>query len=372
MAPYEADAQLAYLCKAGTISAVITEDSDLLTYGCPRVIFKLDKDGNGVEINQSDFGMIKEMRFWDIDRFRQMCILSGCDYLDSPRGIGLKKALKLLHRTDAYKLIDMWKNWGQSVKAPVLPADYSSKFKVADLVFLYQRVYCPKKKGMVTLNTLDIPLDEELSNAIGPYFSFNTSLLDDDIAHRIAIGEIHPMTKAAFTNQDACSIIAAGRLSLPPSNKPKRFIKLADDECEIALSCNHVENKENIPPGSECIVSEAAKSIPDKPKVQTSTLFSISLKEKVLTPVNSDIEKHTSSIPLKRASPFSFPQLLKKPGSHIPRGIGFSISKTSIPTKSPYFTAVSESKPAAFKTNAETTAPIVPKRKTLGLRSINI
>lgn len=33
----QADAQLAYLANTGKVSAIITEDSDLLAYGCPRV-----------------------------------------------------------------------------------------------------------------------------------------------------------------------------------------------------------------------------------------------------------------------------------------------------------------------------------------------
>lgn len=37
VAPYEADAQMAYLALNGLVAAVLTEDSDLLPYGCPRV-----------------------------------------------------------------------------------------------------------------------------------------------------------------------------------------------------------------------------------------------------------------------------------------------------------------------------------------------
>jgi exonuclease-1 len=37
VAPYEADAQLSYLSREGIISAVITEDSDTLPYGCKDV-----------------------------------------------------------------------------------------------------------------------------------------------------------------------------------------------------------------------------------------------------------------------------------------------------------------------------------------------
>ncbi len=37
VAPYEADAQLAYLTKCGLAQAVITEDSDLLAFVCKQV-----------------------------------------------------------------------------------------------------------------------------------------------------------------------------------------------------------------------------------------------------------------------------------------------------------------------------------------------
>ena len=50
VAPYEADAQLGFLCLRGVIDAVITEDSDLLVYGAPRVLYKMGGDGEGQEI----------------------------------------------------------------------------------------------------------------------------------------------------------------------------------------------------------------------------------------------------------------------------------------------------------------------------------
>ena len=37
VAPYEADAQLAYMMKCGIAQLVITEDSDLVLFGCDRV-----------------------------------------------------------------------------------------------------------------------------------------------------------------------------------------------------------------------------------------------------------------------------------------------------------------------------------------------
>jgi exonuclease-1 len=39
VAPYEADAQLAYLNKINVAQIIITEDSDLILFGCEKVIF---------------------------------------------------------------------------------------------------------------------------------------------------------------------------------------------------------------------------------------------------------------------------------------------------------------------------------------------
>ncbi|XP_047377063.1 exonuclease 1 isoform X3 [Sciurus carolinensis] len=97
VAPYEADAQLAYLNKAGIVQAIITEDSDLLAFGCKKVILKMDQFGNGLEIDQARLGMCKQLGdIFTEEKFRYMCILSGCDYLSSLRGIGLAKACKVL------------------------------------------------------------------------------------------------------------------------------------------------------------------------------------------------------------------------------------------------------------------------------------
>lgn len=51
VAPYEADAQLAYLFKNGKVDLIITEDSDLLVYGVTKVFFKMDTLGQGISID---------------------------------------------------------------------------------------------------------------------------------------------------------------------------------------------------------------------------------------------------------------------------------------------------------------------------------
>jgi exonuclease 1 len=77
---------------------VITEDSDLLVYGVTRAFYKFDKDGKGTEIDLGEnFENLKKIKSFDFSKFDQemfitMCILSGCDYLESIKGIGFKKA----------------------------------------------------------------------------------------------------------------------------------------------------------------------------------------------------------------------------------------------------------------------------------------
>lgn len=46
VAPYEADAQLAFLSRTGDVAAVISEDSDLLVFGCSSVLTKMDPTGH--------------------------------------------------------------------------------------------------------------------------------------------------------------------------------------------------------------------------------------------------------------------------------------------------------------------------------------
>lgn len=99
VAPYEADAQLAYLYQKKEIDLVLTEDSDLLLFGANKCFFKMDLTGKGLEIDLNDLpkceifkGNVEDQH----DLLLVCCILSGCDYLESIKGVGFKKAVKLV------------------------------------------------------------------------------------------------------------------------------------------------------------------------------------------------------------------------------------------------------------------------------------
>src|SRR5271163_955217 len=110
VAPYEADAQLAYLERKGIINGVLSEDSDLLVFGVKRLLTKLDQHGDCVEINRADFGSCREISLagWTEADFRLMAILSGCDYLPSINKMGLKTAHRYVRKyKNADKILRM-------------------------------------------------------------------------------------------------------------------------------------------------------------------------------------------------------------------------------------------------------------------------
>lgn len=98
---YEADAQLAYLNKIKLADYVISEDSDLILFGCTKIIFKLTLDGNCVIFDSSKLHLTLDCpkEKFSFEKFRRIAILSGCDYLDSLPGIGLAKAAKFIKMT---------------------------------------------------------------------------------------------------------------------------------------------------------------------------------------------------------------------------------------------------------------------------------
>ena len=161
VAPYEADAQLAYLERTGIVDGIITEDSDLLVFGCRNVYFKLnDVEGTVTAVSRDDFGKVTEcsLRGWTDEQFRAMAILSGCDYLPSIPGVGLKTAWTFLrkYRTPENVIRALRLEGKKSV-----PQGYLEAFMVTEKVFLHQRVYDPLKEMLVNLT--ELPPDEVLS-----------------------------------------------------------------------------------------------------------------------------------------------------------------------------------------------------------------
>ena len=180
VAPYEADAQLAYLEKQGVIQAIVTEDSDLLVFGCKTLLLKMGQFGDCVEIKKERFGSVTgqiTLHGFTDDDFRHMAILSGCDYLASINGVGLKTAHRLLRRFNKnVQRVPSPASWltkvVQSLRMQIgtrVPPDYMDSFHRANLTFKHQRVFCPEKECLVMWNEPEQPLSDEILIYIGVY-----------------------------------------------------------------------------------------------------------------------------------------------------------------------------------------------------------
>ena len=201
VAPFEADAQLAFLSRQGLVDFVITEDSDALVFGCQRTLFKLDPDGNGMEIQLRNLGANSDLSFvnWSPDMFLDMCLLCGCDYLASIPGLGIKTAHRLVkeHRTPK-RLLDALRS-----SKFELPEGFEPDFWRARAAFRHQRVIDPRTLQdvpMTAVPTLTAArFQQEGLDFLGPPLPLN-------MAERVAHGLVHPKTYVPWQQ--------------PPSSRP--------------------------------------------------------------------------------------------------------------------------------------------------------
>ncbi|KAL1376457.1 hypothetical protein pipiens_016885 [Culex pipiens pipiens] len=198
VAPYEADAQLAFLNKKGIAQVVITEDSDLMLFGCSKVLFKLDLTGSGLLIEREKLAVAmgcKEEKF-TFDKFRYMCILSGCDYLDSLPGIGLAKAKKFVLTTED---TDIRRALGKipaylNMRQLQVSEEYKDSFLKADATFRHMVVYDPTERKQTRLNDPEeVGTDPELCCNAGTF-------LEDKIALQLALGNVDPFSMKQLDN----------------------------------------------------------------------------------------------------------------------------------------------------------------------------
>jgi 5'-3' exonuclease len=223
VAPYEADAQLAYLYRTAQCAAVLTEDSDLIPFGVGRVLFKMDKEGYGQEIQRSSLARCEELSFasWNDEMVLSWCILSGCDYLENPPGMAGKRAHSHVAKYgggDVMKLLQMLK---LDEKLGPLPADYSNRFKLARLTFLHQRVFDPVSRKLTTVTPIPA---KQLEATSAEFWNFLGPAIPDELAAAIADGFVDPTTRLPYEGAGEASAIEAGagagtapRLRKPPA-----------------------------------------------------------------------------------------------------------------------------------------------------------
>jgi exonuclease-1 len=144
VAPYEADAQLAFLSRANIVDLVITEDSDALVYGCSNVLYKLDREGSGDLIQREHLSLNHPMSFsnWTDEQFVLFCCLAGCDYLPGLRNFGIKSAYKAVgaHKTVS-RVLDYLALHAHLSGTD--PTTFAMQLQRAMMTFQHQTVYSP-------------------------------------------------------------------------------------------------------------------------------------------------------------------------------------------------------------------------------------
>lgn len=120
-APCEAEAQCAALVKAGKVYGTATEDMDALTFGS-NVMLRHLTASEARKLPVKEFNYDKVLKGFELnaDEFIDLCILMGCDYCETIRGIGPKRAVEMINTyrnietildnldTEKYKVPENW------------------------------------------------------------------------------------------------------------------------------------------------------------------------------------------------------------------------------------------------------------------------
>lgn len=195
---YEADAQIAFLIHHNIVHAVITEDSDLLAYGCDNILLKFDYNGNCDCISTSSVLNANPLfTSFTMDQFILFACVAGCDYMDKIHNVGIKTAYKLihsLHNADVYSVIDS-----------LVAEDYlrnsayisliTKQLTEAYLTFKHQTVIDPLTSTMVPLSPIGAVEGYSSSyDFLGPIIGPSTSTIsteDPEFVINLATGRVN-------------------------------------------------------------------------------------------------------------------------------------------------------------------------------------
>ena len=190
VAPFEADAQLAYLAKSGICNFVVSEDGDLAVYGCQRILFKLTETGYCSLYEKEHLNKVfgTQMHLESFDNFRYMCISAGCDYLTNLPGIGIKKAKNFWMKVTNPDLRTVLSKIPASLKMPQvsITQDYIERFIRANNTFLYQLVFDPVTRKEKPLTPYPADLREELET-----LTYAGTYSPPEIAAQMAVGNLN-------------------------------------------------------------------------------------------------------------------------------------------------------------------------------------
>lgn len=173
VAPFEADAELAYLFKQNKVDMVLTNDSDLIIYGVTRIIYiKPSKSAldwyEHVKIDEKK--VPKSINELPLEWLWMFGYFVGCDYFRGVKGIGPQKAFAMITRlkremkwdeifTVVNKAPEM-KKIIQKIPA-VCELEYKQKFDHVRFVYTHQPIIVPDTYELRYLTNEEIPAEKK-------------------------------------------------------------------------------------------------------------------------------------------------------------------------------------------------------------------
>lgn len=95
----EAEAQCAQMAGAGLVHCVATEDMDALTFKSKTLLRRLTMpEARKLPVQEISYDKMMKLLDLDHEQFIDLCILMGCDYVPSIKGIGPKKSFELIKK----------------------------------------------------------------------------------------------------------------------------------------------------------------------------------------------------------------------------------------------------------------------------------
>jgi flap endonuclease-1 len=172
----EADLLCSKLCSNGIVDFVISEDMDLLTSGTKILVRDFNIYNNKITIY--NLQTILEKLELTYEKWVELCIMFGCDYLKRINGIGPKKSYKFIKKNDTIEqIIEYFKTSNINVDA-----NYITNFNNAKNIFMnYSIDYIPNTSQLVCIDKL---FDNQLTN-INTFITKYTTLSQKQISNRI-------------------------------------------------------------------------------------------------------------------------------------------------------------------------------------------
>lgn len=181
VAPFEADAQLAYLCKQGITDAVLTNDSDLIIYGVKHILMIRQKAIETYDIMAENPGIAASINEISPEKLWMFGFLIGCDYFTGVSGIGIVKAMRIVTELEyassgkgidwevAWNRMNLNTTFARAVKsAKKVGVDYKQSFDLVRMVYTSQPVIDPRDFKLKYLTGADVPAAQQ--TAFGTLF----------------------------------------------------------------------------------------------------------------------------------------------------------------------------------------------------------